>query len=90
MAAPKITLDHAGMEHVLRVMAKAAVEEAAEQVAAQARPLAHGAPVETTTYETDRVHVVVAITDPAGVALQAKYGVLTRAAGATGLEVTEQ
>ena len=38
-------------------------------------------------YTTDRVSAAVTIKHPAGLALQAKYGVLTKACSAAGLEL---
>lgn len=44
-------------------------------------------PVQVDDYTTDRAASSVTITHPAGLAMQAKHGVLTRAASAAGLEV---
>lgn len=44
-------------------------------------------PVEVTETVTDRAHANVTITHPAGQAVQAKHGALTKAAAQAGLDV---
>lgn len=44
-------------------------------------------PVQVVSETTDRAAATVVLAHPAGVAAQAKYGVLTKAASAVGLEV---
>ena len=44
-------------------------------------------PIDAAAQTTDRARAVVALKHPAGMAVQAKYGTLTRAAAAAGLEV---
>ncbi len=44
-------------------------------------------PVEVRTNTTDRATASVVLAHPAGIAVQAKYGALTRAASAEGLSV---
>lgn len=87
--------DSSGLAGILKSSDVAgAVHRQAEQVAAQARAqgrsVASGAalPVTVDDYTTDRAASAVTITHPAGTAMQAKYGVLTRAAAALGLEVS--
>lgn len=40
--------------------------------------------------ETDRAHANISVMHPAGMAMEAKYGTLRRAAASQGLEVTDQ
>lgn len=93
-----VKLDHAGMERILKHTMRKPVHEAAEKIAAELRKQGHmvgdfdsnadiPVPVTVTDYTTDRAITVVAIAHPAGAALQAKHGALTKAAAATGLEV---
>lgn len=71
----------------------AAVKALAVQVAANAesqhRAVSSGQvlPVKVDTYTTDRAAASVTLAHPAGLAMQAKYGVLTKAAAGAGLEV---
>lgn len=44
-------------------------------------------PVTVKMVTTDRAHAIVALAHPAGLAVQAKHGALTKAAAAAGLEV---
>jgi hypothetical protein len=71
-----------------------AVHQAAEQVAEAARAQGHRVtsgeplPVEVITDPgTDRAGASVAVRHPAGVGMEARHGVLKRAADAVGLEV---
>lgn len=41
-------------------------------------------------YTTDRAAAAVVVAHPGGIAMQAKHGVLTRAAAAAGLDVNEE
>lgn len=72
-------LDRQGGSEVLKELAAAAISDLASQVAGQAGPDA-----KIKTYTTDRAAAAVSV--PAE--LQARDGVLTRAAAAAGLEVT--
>lgn len=47
----------------------------------------HGKPVRVRSYTTDRVAEAVSIAHPAGLAIEAKYGALSRAAASVGLQV---
>lgn len=93
-----VRLDHKGIAEALRtsVQIRENVERLAEQVAANVRSQAHHVasgdelPVDVSMYTTDRPHAVVVIAHPAGVGMQAKYGVLTKAAAAAGLEVVDR
>lgn len=90
-----VKLDHGGIAAVLKsAEVAAAVREMADEVAANATSddavLRHEVPVRVTDYTTDRAASAVTLAHPAGVPIEAKHGVLTRAAGAAGLEVTER
>ncbi|MGK5729724.1 hypothetical protein [Streptomyces sp. URMC 124] len=84
-------LDSAGVREVLRGQAvRALVDQVAAEVAAHARGLVpENVPVHVRPYTTDRGAASVVIAHPRGMGLQAKHGVLTRAAGAARLEVKE-
>jgi hypothetical protein len=71
-------VNHAGAEEVLKVLARDVIDDLGRKVAEQA-----GEAAVLRTYTTDRAAASVSV--PAG--LQAKHGVLTRAASAAGLEV---
>lgn len=73
----------------------AAVRVAAEQVAATARGagrrVASGKPLPVEVFDDpnhDRPGTTVAVRHPAGVGMEARYGLLKKAAEAAGLEVT--
>lgn len=100
MAAPKVTLNHAGMAALLKSgEMQALVEKAAEEIAQNVRDqgIMVGAfkggtgeiplPVTVRPTTTDRAHVSVALAHPAGAAVQAKHGALTKAAAAASLSV---
>lgn len=89
-----LKLDHGGMADVLKSAGVAAAvnalaERVAENVLAEGQLVSHGEemPVTVDPYTTDRASASVTITHPAGLAVQAKHGTLTRAAAAAGLEV---
>lgn len=76
--------------------ARRATAELAERVAENARSSAPDVegipgdialPVTVQTYDTDRARATVWLAHPAGLAVQAKHGTLTKAASAAGLEV---
>lgn len=81
MAKSNFRLNRAGGAEVLKQVAAAAVNAAAQQVAAAAGPDA-----QVEHYTTDRAAAAVSV--PAE--QQARDGVLTRAATAAGLEVREK
>lgn len=90
MSKPMIRLDSAGMEEMLKSAPVAeAVHAAAEAIAAEVRThpsmVRHELTdeVEVTDYVTDRAASAVTVTHPAGVGMQAKHGILSRAAGRT-------
>ncbi|MFI7069551.1 hypothetical protein [Micromonospora sediminicola] len=95
MPGPRIRLDHKGIAEILKsagfaaaVAVKAAEVEAI--VSAHESVRRHEMPVETGAYETDRAAHEVEIAHPGGLGVEGKYGALTRAARAVGLEVTEE
>ncbi|MFG3715801.1 hypothetical protein [Micromonospora sp. NPDC047730] len=94
MAGVDIRLDHKGIAELLKSaeFAEAMAEKAGEVAAtvkAHQSIRRHKMPVTTGAFETDRATHSVTIADPGGLPVQAKYGVLTQAATAAGLEVTE-
>jgi hypothetical protein len=95
MARVKVTLDHAGIAEVLKSgEVHAVISAAAGLVAARVQTAAtvqrHGAPVWVLDTTTDRAKSLVTIAHAGGLGMQARYGVLTQAAGDAGLEVTEK
>lgn len=81
----KIRLDHKGIAQMLKSQPFAeAVHDLAERVAGN---VVVDADVEVRDYTTDRAASSVTIAHPAGLAIQAKHGVLTKAAASVGLEV---
>ncbi|WP_329105508.1 hypothetical protein OG792_32825 [Micromonospora sp. NBC_01699] len=94
MNRSKLKLDHSGIEAVLKSAEVAAeigdlAESVRAEVAAHPAVTKHKMTVRVSTYTTDRAAAAVDIAHPGGLGAQAKYGVLTRAAGAAGLEVRE-
>jgi hypothetical protein len=93
----KVKLSSRGIEAVAKSAAvRSEIAALAERVAGEVRsqgiavegvPGDTALPVEVTVYETDRARASVTIAHPSGLAVQAKHGVLTRAASAVGLEV---
>ncbi|GAA4527456.1 hypothetical protein [Amycolatopsis samaneae] len=99
MAVPRIfgiTIDSDGARELLNSPEVAeAIRAAAHRVAATADAQGHRVknkerlPVTVVTEDpTDRVSATVAIAHPAGVGMEARYGLLKRAAEANGFEVT--
>jgi hypothetical protein len=92
-----IDLSDRGMEALAKSAAVAAlVAKAAEEVADNVRsqgirvqgiPGDVELPVKVSTYETDRARASVTLAHPAGLAVQAKHGALSRAAASAGLDV---
>lgn len=86
--ASTLKLDHRGLAAVLKSQGvKMEVHQAAEKIAAEVRASATverhgiGGDVVVRDYETDRAASSVTVEHPAGLAMQAKYGILTRSAG---------
>lgn len=94
MPNSRIRLDHAGIAEVLKsAEVRSQVDALAAEVGrdAEANPSVrrNQVPVVVDHYTTDRAAASVTLKHPAGRGLQAKWGVLTRAAGSAGLEVHE-
>lgn len=87
-------LDHVGIGAILRSGEMAAVvNKAARDVVSSAEGqgrMTHDGPlpIDLQEYTTDRAAALVALAHPSGMAMEAKYGVLTKAAAAAGLEVS--
>jgi hypothetical protein len=95
-----VKLNHAGIAALLKSSEMdALVNDAAEKIAANVRAqgIRVGAfsggsgeielPVKTSATTTDRAHASVTLAHPAGIAVQAKHGALTKAAADAGLDV---
>lgn len=97
--AAKISLNHAGLGEILKSdEVRRMVQDATEKIADHVREqgIEVGAfkgrgqielPVKAEVTTTDRAHGRVLLAHPAGKAVQAKYGALTKAASAVGLTV---
>jgi len=97
--AKNVRLDHSGLGEILKSaemhkLVQDATEKLAENVREQG--ITVGAmegsgeiplPVEAQMTTTDRAHGSVVLAHPAGIAVQAKHGALTKAASQEGLEV---
>lgn len=95
----KVTVDHAALQRIISGReGRAVAHRAAERVADEARSegirvgdlvvdgVGTQIDIPVKTYETDEGARVV-LAHPAGIAVQAKHGTLTRAASAVGLKV---
>lgn len=92
-----VKLDHAGIAAILASSKVAAqVHGLAETIASGAEVDAHDGPVEVLVEDyraklkrdtTTRAASAVTLAHPAGLGLEARYGTLTRAARAAGVEV---
>lgn len=100
MARGSVRLNSAGIRAILTsTAAHRAVQAAAEAVAENVRgqnigvgdqdggPREVELPVTVSVTTTDRAKALVTIAHPAGIAVQAKHGALTKAAGQVGLDV---
>lgn len=97
--ARKLIINHIGVAEILKSPAmqnviREASDAVAENVRSQNIKVQNAGdlnvPVEVNMTTTDRAHGFVSITHPAGLAVQAKYGALTKAAAQAGLDVTER
>lgn len=94
-----IKLDNSGLGEILKsARMRALVKDAADQIAEKVNEqgIEVGAfegggqiplPVRVETETTDRAAATVLLAHPAGIAVQAKHGALTKAASALGLSV---
>lgn len=88
MAKWKFRRNSSDLRRILQVEFREPTERLAEHIASNARAqLGPRFPVSVRTVTTDRAHVTVAIAHPAGIGLEAKHGVLTKAAAAAGVTV---
>lgn len=90
--AAKVRLDHKGILDMLKSDdVRAEIDSYAErihEIVANADEVTrNAAPTDVKHYTTDRAAAAVTIVHAAGLAIQAKYGTLTRAAKAVGLQV---
>jgi hypothetical protein len=71
---------------------RAMVDAAASAVAADVSATSHDGDVEVRvgSYTTDRAAAGVTLAHPAGLAIEAKYGVLAKAAAGAGLDTTRR
>lgn len=83
-----IKLDHAGIASILKNEMRGPVEAAAAAIAANVDVgSVTEAQVTVRSYTTDRAAAAVSIAHPAGLALEAKYGSMRKAAASVGLTV---
>jgi len=88
--ADGINLDYEAIGKILQETCAKPINTIALKVAANAAANPDMLPDATVTvrqFTTDRAIAVVRVNHPAGLALEAKYGILARAAAAEGLEV---
>ena len=91
MAVPVVKLDHRGIAALLKsAEMHGVINTVTNGVAAKVRGMEPSYPVEVQVVTTDRAHGIVAIAHPAGDAIQAKRGSLTKAAAQAGLEVKDR
>lgn len=83
---PTVRLSSKGVQKWMRDNLTEKIRSVGEEVAANARQYTDK-PVDVRMQQTDRPRAVVAIAHPAGVAVQAKTGALTRGATEAGLDV---
>lgn len=83
-----IHIDPDALAELLKVTMRGPIDDAARKVAdAVDVGSVTDAPVTVRAYTTDRAAAAVTIAHPAGLAIQAKHGALTKAAASVGLEV---
>ena len=90
MVPGDIHLDYEAIGELLRERCAPEINELAQKIAANVAAdgnLPADATVTVTPFVTDRAIAVVRVNHPAGDALEAKHGILKRAAAAEGLEV---
>lgn len=80
-------LNYQAIGEILRVNMRKPIDEMAAKIAANVDTGNVDAPVVVHSYVTDRAAAAITIAHPAGLAIEAKHGVLRRAAAAEGLEV---
>lgn len=97
MARPKVNLNHAGIASILQSptmqrLIRAKTEQIADKVRnmnidVDGDPGKYALPVTTDVSVTDRARGRVTLAHPAGEAVQAKHGALTKAAAQSGMDV---
>ena len=85
MAKPRVKLSHEGVKELL-VQTAPLVEQAAKQVASNI-PAKYRTGTLSRLDRKGRPVTLVALQEPNGVALQAKYGLMTKAAAEAGLDI---
>ena len=82
-------LDYDAMGKILREDMTKPVHDAAESIAKEARKSTHlhGASIKTKDFTTDRAVTTVLMGHPNAIAIEAKHGLLTKAATSEGFEV---
>jgi len=85
-----IHLDYAAIGKILREDMRKPIDDLAAKIASKVDVGDVDAPVTVKSFETDRAIAVIAIAHPAGRAIQAKHGALTRAAAECGYEVKQK
>lgn len=98
MSRFKVTLDHAAIARMLREQFAPAVNEIAQSIGDEVTAELAAHPnlaeiadhVEVTPWVTDRARPSVRIAHPAGHGIEARDGVLTKAAARHGLEVKDK
>jgi hypothetical protein len=89
-ATTRLKLDFDGIREIANSEEMAAmVHEAGERIAHAAKKDTQS-PVVVNDYTTDRKACAVTIADDDGLAMQARDGILTKAAGSIGVDVTEK
>jgi hypothetical protein len=84
----KIVVNQAAVSAILKKHMRKPVEAKAREIAANVDlGSVTEAKVEVVMLETDRAHALVVIAHPAGIAMQARHGALTRAATKAGMKV---
>ena len=85
----EVHLDYEAVGKILRERMAGPVHAAAEKIAKQAKgsDYVHGGKVSTKDLVTDRAITVVMFSQPNAEAIEAKHGLLTKAANANGFEV---
>ncbi len=88
MARMKVNLNFAEIGRILREDMREPIDKLAAEIASKVDVgSVTEAEVTVRSYTTDRAAAAVTIAHPAGMAIQAKHGALTKAAAELGLEV---
>lgn len=83
-----VTIKYPGISEILKERMRGPIDDLARQIADRVDVgTVSDAQVIVRSYTTDRAAAAVSIAHPAGLAMQAKHGALTKAAASLGLEV---